>query len=288
MSDYRNCLSISDAVVNALPNALHAAVTLELLSSGKHVLCEKPLATTSTDALACTEMAAKKGLVLAVGMNRRFDASHHLLHCILRERQLGNINSYDWQYGSEFEWTSATAFYFSRELAGGGVLMDFGVHLLDSLVNWFGPITHMEYQDDDWGGGIEANCILHLRHDGNYGLIGGRVQMSRTVALRNRLLVKGSNAVAEIRVGEADTVKLHTEIGGQEIVETLRFGGESGESSFYKQLDNFVKSIRGNQQPEVDGRQAAVVLELVEWCYAHRRRIPEPWSEAEGASFARA
>lgn len=286
MSDYRNCLSISDAVVNALPNALHAAVTLDLLRAGKHVLCEKPLATTSADALRCTELAAKKGLVLAVGMNRRFDASHHLLHCILRERQLGNVDSYDWQYGGEFEWTSASAFYFSRELAGGGVLMDFGVHLLDSLVNWFGPVTCMEYQDDDWGSGIEANCILNLRHDGDYGPIRGRVQMSRTVALRNRLLVKGKNAVAEIRVGEGDAVKLHLEIGGQKVVETLHFAGESSESSFYKQLDNFVESVRGNQQPEVDGKQAADVLALVEWCYAHRGRMPEPWSEVEGASCA--
>jgi predicted dehydrogenase len=50
-------------------------------------------------------------------------------------------------------------------------------------------------------------------------------------------------------------------------------------SSFYKQLDNFVQSIRGTQKPEVNGKQAALVLQLIEDAYANAGRIPEPWSE---------
>ena len=140
-SDYPDAIKSADAAVNALPNSFHAPVNLDLLSEGKHVLCEKPLATNSADARACAQLAKDKGVILSVGMNRRFDSSHSLLHCVLRDGQIGNVRSYDWQYGGVFEWKSASAFYFSREIAGGGVLMDFGVHLLDSLVSWFGPIT---------------------------------------------------------------------------------------------------------------------------------------------------
>ena len=61
--------------------------------------------------------------------------------------------------------------------------------------------------------------------------------------------------------------------------ETLRLPDFPATSSFYKQLDNFVESIRGNQKVAVDGWQAARVLELIEDCYAHRGRIPEPWSQ---------
>ncbi|HZP17428.1 MAG TPA: Gfo/Idh/MocA family oxidoreductase [Terriglobales bacterium] len=277
--DCKSVLPDCDAVINALPNALHAAATLELLHAGKHVLCEKPLATTSADARACSELAARRDLVLAVGMNRRFDSTQGLLHCVLRGRQLGDLVSYDWQYGGEFEWHSASGFYFNRSLAGGGVLMDFGVHLLDALVNWFGPVTTMDYQDDDWGSGVEANCILHLQHQGKYGPIAGRVQMSRTVTLPNRLLVRGSAADAEVRVGVPDAMFLYREIGGEKMVETIRLAQEPGKSSFHKQLDNFVESIRGHQSPVIDGEQAVQVLELIEWCYGHRQRIPEPWSE---------
>jgi predicted dehydrogenase len=278
-TDYHKAMERSDAVVNALPNSLHAATSLELLRAGKHVLCEKPLAITSADARACAELAAEKGLVLAVGMNRRFEASHQLLRGVLRDGQIGNISSYDWQYGGPFEWKSASAFYFSRDLAGGGVLMDFGVHLLDSLLSWFGPVTAVEYQDDDWGGGIEANCILDLQHDGEYGSVHGRVQMSRTVELRNRLLITGAHARAEIRVGDADTLLMHRKVGALPVIDSLSIACELGKSSFYKQLDNFVESTIGKQKPEVDGWQALRTMELIERCYAHRRRIPEPWSE---------
>lgn len=272
-------LEIADAVINALPNALHARTTLEILAHGKHVLCEKPLATTSSDARECAELAVRNNLVLAVGMNRRFDSSHQVLHYLLREQQLGELQSYDWQYGGEFEWKSSSGFYFSRELAGGGVLMDFGVHLLDSLTDWFGPVTSVQYQDDDWGGGIEANCILNLEHQGTWGTVTGRVQLSRTVQLRNRLLVHGGSRDAEVRVGETDAVLVHRQLGDRKIVETVRFDGSTSNSSFLKQLDEFVKSIRGEGHPSVGGEQAACILELIEWCYAHRTRIPEPWSE---------
>lgn len=271
----------ADAVINALPNALHARTTLEILQNGKHVLCEKPLATTASEARACADMARKNNVVLAVGMNRRFDPCHEVLHCLLREKQLGTVSSYDWQYGGEFEWKSASGFYFSRELAGGGVLMDFGVHLLDSLTDWFGPITSVQYQDDDWGGGIEANCILDLQHQGPYGTVAGRVQLSRTVLLRNRLLVRGSSSNAEVRVGEPDSVFVHRRLGTHDVTEAVRFDGKPGESSFLRQLDNFVRSIRGEQKPAVDGELAAQTLELIEWCYAHRTRIAEPWSEVQ-------
>ena len=263
-------------MVNALPNSLHAPVTLELLREGKHVLCEKPLATTSADGRSCGQLAAEKQLVLAVGMNRRFDASHRLLHCVLRDSQIGNVSSYDWQYGGAFEWKSASGFYFSREMAGGGVL-------IDSLISWFGPVSAVDYQDDDWGGGIEANCILGLQHEGEYGPVRGRVQVSRTVALRNRLLVEGTTASAEIQVSEPDTVRLHRKMGGVPVIENIRAADESERSSFYKQLDNFAQSILGKQTAEVDAWQAVRTIELIEYCYSHRRRIPEPWSELDAA-----
>jgi len=282
-TDIHSALDNADAVLNALPNALHAPATSEILRRGKHVLCEKPLATTSADARACAQLAKENELVLAVGMNRRFDSSHDVLHSLLRSQQLGNVCSYDWQYGSEFEWKSASGFYFSRELAGGGVLMDFGVHLLDSLTDWFGPITSVKYQDDDWGGGIEANCILDVQHQGRYGTIAGRVQLSRTVQLRNRLLVFGEHADAEIRVGEPDAVFVHRLLGDRKITEAITFEEETRKSSFLKQLDNFFKSIATKQMPAVDGEQAARTLELIEWCYANRARIPEPWSDSDSA-----
>src|SRR3979490_1922715 len=74
-TDYASVLGEVDAVINALPNHLHAPVTLEALAAGVHVLCEKPLATKSADARACAAAAAGKSLVLPVASNRRTQAN---------------------------------------------------------------------------------------------------------------------------------------------------------------------------------------------------------------------
>ena len=278
-TDYRPLLTEVDAVINALPNSLHVPVNLEALAAGVHVLCEKPLATTAEGARACVEIAEQNKCVLAVGMSRRFVASHPLLHMVLSEGLLGKVLGYEWQYGGAFAWKSASGFYFSRELAGGGALIDFGVHMLDSLIDWFGPISAFDYQDDNWGSGIEANAILDVKHDGPYGQIEGHLRVSRTYTLKNNLLVRGRDITAEISVTDPDAVILHRTIQGQAVSETLRLPDYPATSGFYKQLDNFVESIRGRQKPEVNGRRALEVISLIEDCYRNARRIPEPWFE---------
>ena len=284
---YNPTLHQVDALINALPNNLHTPLNLEALNAGVHLLCEKPLSTTAADARFCCELAEKKSLLLAVGMNRRFAGGHALLPIVLQEGSLGELVDYDWSNGGVFDWKSASGFYFSRALAGGGALIDFGVHLLDSLIDWFGPVIQFDYQDDDWGSGIEANAILDLQHQGQFGRVKGRVRVSRTYPLSNRLLIRGTGAQAEIPADAPDTVVIRRQAGEMNLSETLRLPDFQNTSTFYKQLDNFVESIRGDQKLKSDGWQALRVIELIEQCYATRRRIPEPWSEvalaADGA-----
>ncbi len=154
------------------------------------------------------------------------------------------------------------------------------MHLLDSLIDWFGPVSRFHYQDDDWGGGIEANALLHLQHSGPIGPVKGQVRLSRTYPLSNRLLIRGAQAQAEIPADDPDVLIVRRQAGQSNLTETLSLPDFPRTTTFYKQLDNFVESIRGNQKLESDGRQALRVIELIEQCYADRRRLPEPWSEA--------
>lgn len=278
--DYRAIWGEVDAIVNALPNHLHAPVTQEAIAAGVHVLCEKPLAIHSADARSCASAADVNNLVLAVGMNRRFYDNHDLLRTVLDAGRLGTLRNYDWHMGGPFDWNSASGFYFSKELAGGGVLLDYGVHLLDSLVSWFGPVDQLRYEDDDWGSGIEANVRLTLQHQGSYGVVSGEIRLSRTYALSNRLVVRGTDARAELPVDAPDTVVLHHQLKGKAVTENVAFDKTGPRlSSFDRQLDNFIRSIQALERPRVDAQQAAYVLELIERCYAHRQRLPEPWSE---------
>jgi predicted dehydrogenase len=280
VGDYREVLGQVDAVINALPNHLHVSSNLECLHAGVHVLCEKPLSIAAADARTCVELAEEKMLVLAVGMNRRFAASHPLLKLVMQEGLLGSIQSYDFQYGGAFDWRSASGFYFDHAKAGGGALVDFGVHMLDSVFDWFSPATAFDYQDDDWGSGIEANVMLDVKHEGPLGEIKGHLRLSRTFSLKNRLLVRGTQANAEISVHDPETVVIHRPLAGTPVSQTLKLVDSPAGSSYFRQIDNFVQSIATGRKPEVDGWQAVRVLEFIENCYAHKRRIPEPWAEA--------
>ncbi len=283
--DYREVLEGVDAVLNALPNHLHVSSNMDCLRAGVHVLCEKPLAITAAEARSCTAFAEEEKLVLAVAMNRRFAGSHSLLKLIIEASLLGSIQNYDYRYGAAFDWHSVSGFYFDRAKAGGGALMDFGVHMLDSVIDWFGPVSAFDYQDDDWGSGIESNLLLDLTHTGRYGDIPGHLQISRTFGLKNRILVRGAAASAEISVHDPEVVVIRRAIADTPVSQTWQLGKSPGGSSYWRELDNFVQSIVNRNKPEVDGWQAVRVLELIESCYAHKRRIAEPWAESETADI---
>ena len=161
----------------------------------------------------------------------------------------------------------------------GGVFIDIGVHVLDCLFHWVGPVTQFEYQDDNWGSGIEANAVLHMVHDGPYGEIRGRVRLSRTFALKNRLLVTCEQGTASLDEESPDDVAIRKRNDGQGLSMTVRPDSAPKATPFYLQLDNFVQSVRGRATPLVSGRDALAVAEFVERCYAGAKRIPEPWSE---------
>jgi predicted dehydrogenase len=281
-ANFYEILDDVDAVINALPNSLHGPVNLQALEAGVHVLCEKPLATTVDEARVSCEMAALKGVVLAVSMPRRYYESSLVLPLVLKEGLLGSLRSYEWEHGTPFVWPTASGFYFSRELAGGGVLLDDGVHLLDCLLDWFGPVTSFEYQDDNWGSGIEANALLALHHAGIHGDVSGRVRLSRTYSLKNRLVIRGTQARAEIMRSEPAAVFLYRSVAGQEVSMAIRLPEMSSggtRQAFRAQLCNFVGSIEGTCMPAVPGAQALKAIELIKGCYAHAARIAEPWFE---------
>lgn len=83
---------------------------------------------------------------------------------------------------------------FRKEIAGGGVLIDKGADVLDSLLYWLGEFLEVEYYDDAEGG-AEANCLLNiLLKNGSCGV----VELSHTRRLRNTAIIRGERGVLEI------------------------------------------------------------------------------------------
>jgi predicted dehydrogenase len=135
--DYREMLTgdVVDAVTVAVPNALHASIVLASLKAGKHVLCEKPLATSPADAEAMVEAAESAGLLLAANMHYRLSAEMQALKRVIEAGTLGEVRYAHVRFLRSADIPGFGSWFTRKELSGGGVLMDVGAHMLD-LVLW--------------------------------------------------------------------------------------------------------------------------------------------------------
>src|SRR5437867_1192867 len=117
--DYREVVGRVDAVILALPNHLHAPVGVELLSRGIHVLCEKPLAVTRHECEQLTQAARSAASILAVGFVARFFPSTELTKQLLESRFLGELQSFDYEFGSPGGWSPLSGYNLARSTCGG-------------------------------------------------------------------------------------------------------------------------------------------------------------------------
>jgi predicted dehydrogenase len=132
-TDYRELLDQPDidAVTIALPNYLHAPVALESLKARKHVLLEKPMATSVRDAARVIETAKKMKRVIMVAQNFRFNAQSQVAKIFLESGALGEI------YHARCFWHRSSgiprigSWFTQKQYAGGGCTYDLGVHMLD-------------------------------------------------------------------------------------------------------------------------------------------------------------
>ncbi len=127
-----------DAVSVCVPNYLHAPIAIEALKRGLHVLCEKPLARTSREAEAMVDAATEADRVLQVVFNHRVRGDVQVLKRYIDEGKLGKI------YYAKAYWMrrrgipGAGTWFVSKEKAGGGPLIDLGVHALDMALYLLG------------------------------------------------------------------------------------------------------------------------------------------------------
>lgn len=132
-----------DAVANVTPDSVHYPSTMQCIAAGKHVFCEKPLATHYEDAFAMTDAAEKAGLVNMVNLTYRNVAQLQAARQLVLEGKIGEIKhveaSYlqswlsstvwgDWRTDSKWLWR------LSKKHGSNGVLGDIGVHILDFVV----------------------------------------------------------------------------------------------------------------------------------------------------------
>ena len=133
-----------DLVLVSTPNNFHKEYAIRAMRAGKHVLCEKPCMLSSEDLEEVLAVAKETGKIFTVHQNRRWDRDYLLIKRVLEEGTIGKpffIESrVNGARGVPGDWRCAKE-------AGGGMMYDWGVHLIDQILQLFDcPITELYCQ----------------------------------------------------------------------------------------------------------------------------------------------
>lgn len=267
VTDYRELAGKIDAALVATPNGSHAEISCFLLEHGIHVLCEKPVATTLADAERMAALSRRGPARLMAGHSRRFNPNLELLRQMVERGHLGDIAQVSAALGGRYgAWPQRTDFRRSRSLAGGGVLMDLGIHLIDLALWLVGREATVERYDasDVMGWGVESDAEVTLRFAGGAKAL---LACSFTHGLNRTLRIQGSHGWAETSIDGDPIVtfssrraRICRQAGAQQLMVP--------EAEVYeRQLDHFVSSVVAERPFSVDLDHVVAGLRVIQECY---------------------
>src|SRR5450631_1373396 len=118
-----------DIVYVVTPNGLHAEHTIMAAQAGKHVICEKPMASTVAESDAMIAACRKANVKLSIGYRLQFDPYHIELDRIARQKDFGTLT----RLSGEHSWTfTERAWRIEKTLSGGGPMMDVGIYVIQA------------------------------------------------------------------------------------------------------------------------------------------------------------
>lgn len=136
ITDYHDILNDPEieAVSICTPNHVHASIAIDLLRAGKHVLCEKPAARTYAEALEMQKVQHETGKVLNIGVVNRFNTGVNMIKHIIESGELGELYHVYVSFRAHRSIPGLGGAFTTKSIAGGGALIDWGVHFLDIVM----------------------------------------------------------------------------------------------------------------------------------------------------------
>jgi predicted dehydrogenase len=270
-----------DAVTNVTPDAAHYPTTLPFLAAGKHVLCEKPLATNAKDAEEMTAAAVKAGVVNMINLiYRNFPALQKAAQMV-RDGAIGTIRHFEASYLQSWltqpawgHWDREPQWLWRLSTKHGskGVLGDVGIHILDFA-------TFIAGMD-----ATQVSCLLQTFDKAPGGQIGDYVldaNDSATMQVRLSNGALGTVAATRFATGHLNDLRLrlYGQTGGLEVsfekaVSHLRAClGDDIQTGTWHDVDcpavptiyqRFVSAIRGESAAEPDFARGAALQRLLD------------------------
>jgi len=260
-----------DGVVIATPNALHHGVAIAALSAGKHVLVDKPMACTVADADDMVAAAERTRRVLVPFQNTRFAAPFATAAEKVRERAIGDVTGFRVAFGhaGPEAWAPRASWFFDRAAAGGGCLIDLGVHAVDLVRSVTGDdITRVSAVLNGLEGDVETDAQLLVRT--RAGAIGSiHASWSARPGPDHQLTIVGTEGT--LHLDSRTPLTLVTTAGDRSRIELP--------DQTSSPVEELLAALRGERAPSVtaaDGRAAVAVVEAAYRSAATGQQVEVP------------
>jgi predicted dehydrogenase len=258
------------AVVIGTPNYLNAKLSIMLLQSGKHVLCEKPMATSLEDAQQMVDESEKSGCLLMIAHVWRSDPDMQWLKAIVESGTLGEVYKVKLHAVSAGWGPPAGSWRTRKELAGGGALTDVGVHSLDTLAFLFGDrlcarrvfartsnrFMNMEVED--------SAVVLIECADGMVVTMDAGWYEPNVQSLHGAVELYGDKGFA--RILPAD-LRVSEDVSRSRLPPPPERRHHVALSMYVDQMRNFIDAILNGEKPVCGPRDALASIELLDAAY---------------------
>ncbi len=252
-----------DVVYIATPHNIHKEQTIEAAKTGKHVLCEKPLALNAEDCKQMIEACTENNVKLGVAYYRHYYQSINRIKQIIEKGEIGEvsliqINAFE-QY--DFKPDDPKYWYTIGKYSGGGPMMGAGCHRVEVLMNILGAVTDVESKLDCSSGAHELDnygaAILHFA-SGALGVL----CVSRSVYdSADTVDIYGSEGSIKVPILNEGKMYVRTREG--ERIEEL-----PPHANFHVPLiEDFTLAVLENREPEVTGEIGLAVQEVLDRIY---------------------
>jgi predicted dehydrogenase len=266
--NYGQCLSQPgvDAVFVTSVNGAHAEQAIRAANAGKHVLCEKPMATSVEDCRRMVEACRAKSVRLMIAYRKYFEPASVALKKLVTSGKLGRLRHMFSSYTEIVDPGKAKTWQLNQKLAGGGSLMDIGIYCVNTM-RWVAgnsPIDATAYRWTDAPqrfSEVEDSIAFRLTHPDGLVCQGTSSYSSMAASF---LQVHGDQGWAALNPAFAfeEERRLFGKIRGRWFEKQFKVMDE-----FALELNAFAESIHRGRDPEPDGMEGLRDLATIEAIY---------------------
>jgi UDP-N-acetylglucosamine 3-dehydrogenase len=275
--DYQDLLARDDldAISVCTPNALHAPIAIAASQAGKHVLVEKPMALSLAEADAMIAAARAAERVLMVAHNLRYQPVYEAIKRIVADGLIGRplaARGVFMHAGPDEFWGATSDWFWQEQAAGGGALLDMGIHMID-LLRWFidEPVVEVEamtarlakptFADD--------NAFVLLRFAG-----GAIASMQASWTARpfpdREVVIHGERGHVALGRAQGEPPALHVQDGGPETARKVDIALPAV-SALVNPFVHFLRVVREGIPPLTSGEEGRATLAVTLAAYEAAR-----------------